>query len=357
MRSSKHKSWLLFLFILGSAFAKAQSTTTTITGKIIDEITSEPLMGVAVYISGTSIGVVSGPDGDFSIEYSQEYNSPLVFSFLGYEKKQLADPVSFDTSIIKLSMQENDLEAVVINPDPWDRTTKERLFRETFIGLNSLEHTKILNMSQVRLRFNPETKQLTAWSNNPIRIYNEQLGYLIDYDLVEFELNFRKIPSDSQIQRSYDVEHAYRNYVQTSSYRAGSSFYQDAHDVDITKRKWRRRRNKAFRQSSLNLFRVISRETWEESKFKLFSKGFKVDPEKHIRSKKIVDGYQVAFRNKRYSVKDRSGHQTDFSLSTNYLYIDDYGNNLTSREIRLSGYIAKLGVGGMMPLDYEVIEK
>jgi hypothetical protein len=52
------------------------------------------LLGVAVYISEL-LRVVSGTDGvTDSITYSPEFNAPLVFAYLGYEKIEILDPTN-----------------------------------------------------------------------------------------------------------------------------------------------------------------------------------------------------------------------------------------------------------------------
>ncbi|MEJ2596669.1 MAG: carboxypeptidase-like regulatory domain-containing protein, partial [bacterium] len=54
-----------------------------ITGQVTDASTGEPLPGVNIVIEGTSIGEISGSDGNFSITVPGE-NAVLVFSYVGY---------------------------------------------------------------------------------------------------------------------------------------------------------------------------------------------------------------------------------------------------------------------------------
>lgn len=74
---------MLFLSNLGIV---AQNTSYK--GKVIDASTNEPLIGVSILEKGTSNGVITNIDGDFSIQTSPE--AVLVFSYIGYttvEKK------------------------------------------------------------------------------------------------------------------------------------------------------------------------------------------------------------------------------------------------------------------------------
>ena len=342
---------LIFVFLF-SAVAIGQDTK--ISGKVIDAITAQPLTGVAVYVSGTSVGVVSGLDGTYSINYSKEFNAPLVFAYLGYEKIQIENPTSANLSLVRMSEQTNTLDAVVIDPDPWDRATKEKLFLKYFVGSQSLENCTVLNLKDVRLRFNPTTSQMTAVSNNPIIMKNTELGYLITYDLAEFEINFRFLKSETGIEKTFRIEHARNRYVVEGSFVAGTSFYQELEDKKPTQRQRERRRKKAYKISQLKLFRSIINKSMREAYFGLFFNRFRVKPEDHIRvTKESEDVFKVTFRNLKYSIRDRSGNQSDIFLNSHVIYIDKYGNNLSHRGIIFSGYIAQLGIGGMMPLDYD----
>jgi len=350
----KYSSIHLIAVTIVLLFCLQGFSQTIIAGKILDAETKEPLMGVGVYLSGTSTGVVSGPDGKYSIDYDEVMKAPLVFSYLGYEKIQVANPIASELKIVLLKQQENELDAVVINPDPWSRATKEKLFLEYFLGEKSLEDCEILNLNDVRLRFNTDTKQLTAFSRKPIVIKNNHLGYLITYDLVEFEIDFKfRKWSINGIEKTFEIEHARSNYQPLSSFTSGSSFYQELEDKKPSQNKRERRREKAYKNSQLLLYRSFIKMNLRENKFDLYYNGFRVKQEDHMRVRKENNIFKVTFRNLKYSIKDRDDHQTDLILTTNYIFFDQFGNNLSPRELIRSGYISKLGVGGMMPLDFD----
>ena len=235
------KCYLVLGFVLFTCI-NVFSQQTTIAGIILDATTKEPLMGVGVYLSGTSTGVVSGPDGEYSIKYDKEMKAPLVFAYLGYEKQTFDNPLEVDLKLVQLRQQENELDAVVINPDPWDRATKERLFLDYFIGIRSLKDCEILNLDDIRLRFNTDSKQMTATSRNPIIIVNKYLGYKIIYDLVEFEVSFKFFKPTIGIERVFEVEHARENYLAENSFVSGTSFYQELESDKPNKRRRIRRR-------------------------------------------------------------------------------------------------------------------
>ncbi len=76
---STTKKLLLVLLCLGASLA--MSAQTTIKGVVKDE-SGEPLMGAGVFVEGTTIGVVTGLDGDYTINVPADAKN-LVFSYIG----------------------------------------------------------------------------------------------------------------------------------------------------------------------------------------------------------------------------------------------------------------------------------
>ncbi len=60
-----------------------------ITGKVIDASTGEPLPGVNVVVSGTTIGVVTDVSGNYTVEVTAN-NASLIFSYIGYISEEIA---------------------------------------------------------------------------------------------------------------------------------------------------------------------------------------------------------------------------------------------------------------------------
>ncbi|GGM90190.1 SusC/RagA family TonB-linked outer membrane protein [Dyadobacter beijingensis] len=75
-------------------------TEETVRGKVTDQITGEGLPGVNIVLKGTQKGTTTDVDGKFSIQVPVE-GSVLIFSFVGYEKQEVALK---DLSEIKITM-------------------------------------------------------------------------------------------------------------------------------------------------------------------------------------------------------------------------------------------------------------
>jgi TonB-linked SusC/RagA family outer membrane protein len=83
-----------------------------ITGTITD-VNGEPLPGVNVVLEGTTTGVISNADGEYSISVSSGANTVLVFSYIGYitQRVNVNNKISID---IILYEDTQSLEEVVV---------------------------------------------------------------------------------------------------------------------------------------------------------------------------------------------------------------------------------------------------
>lgn len=100
-----------FLILLISGAAFAQNPAVTITGKVTDAQTNETLVAVSVQVKGTTNGVLTDVNGTYSIIAPP--SSTLVFSYLGYEKTEVA--IANQTIInIKLQPSSKQLQDVVV---------------------------------------------------------------------------------------------------------------------------------------------------------------------------------------------------------------------------------------------------
>ncbi|MBK9760276.1 MAG: carboxypeptidase-like regulatory domain-containing protein [Flavobacteriales bacterium] len=74
--------WLFWLGLLPfSVIAQ-----TTITGRVLDEASKEPLPYCSVRVAGSRLGTISNEEGTFSIRVDADWDT-LVFSFVGYNKR------------------------------------------------------------------------------------------------------------------------------------------------------------------------------------------------------------------------------------------------------------------------------
>ena len=86
--------------------------TGKVSGTITDATTNEPLIGVNISIEGTTKGVISDINGNYSIEVTDE-NAILVFSYIGYTPVKIAVGGKI-TINITLSPDVKNLEEVIV---------------------------------------------------------------------------------------------------------------------------------------------------------------------------------------------------------------------------------------------------
>ena len=78
--------WLLFtLFSVITGTVSAQQQT--IKGQVSDEM--GPIIGANVLVKGTTIGVITDLDGNFTITVPDKETSVLQISFIGYATEEI----------------------------------------------------------------------------------------------------------------------------------------------------------------------------------------------------------------------------------------------------------------------------
>lgn len=187
------KKGLLIFLLFFSIFSFSQIT---IKGKLISN-NNKPLEAASVYFNNTTIGTITNKKGEFSLKI-KEGNYTLVASFLGYKTFQ----TSINTSLIKdfhtIKLQEDDtvLDEVVLKKTIYNEDWKYNLtrFKQAFLGKTKLaEECEILNSKSIHFDYNYKTHKLTAFAKEPLKIKHKGLGYLITYDLIDFELKNREL--------------------------------------------------------------------------------------------------------------------------------------------------------------------
>ena len=105
------KAKKLFLALLGMVTALSLYGQNTITGIVTDE-SGEPLIGAGVLVEGTSLGVSTGIDGDYTISVPADAVN-LVFSFIGLADQVV--PIQGRSRIdVVLSADQSFLDEVVV---------------------------------------------------------------------------------------------------------------------------------------------------------------------------------------------------------------------------------------------------
>ena len=79
---------ILLVSALHSTPSMAQKAQRTISGRVTD-MANEPIVGLNVVVKGTTTGVATGLNGEYSLSIPDDNGTVLVFSFLGYKTQEI----------------------------------------------------------------------------------------------------------------------------------------------------------------------------------------------------------------------------------------------------------------------------
>ena len=134
----------LALALLGLVSAWTLSAQTTIKGVVTDE-SGEPLIGAGVVVEGTTIGTITGIDGDYTLTVPADAVN-LVFSFIGLSEQTI--PIAGQTVInVVLKVDSTFLDEVVV---VGYQTVKRRdlLGAVASVGSDKLTEQPVTSVSQ-----------------------------------------------------------------------------------------------------------------------------------------------------------------------------------------------------------------
>lgn len=322
------------------------SFTQTLKGTILDASTNKPLETVAVYFDNTTIGSTTDAKGQFSIDYSDAIQSPLVISYLGYEKVTIRDYRTKRNITIKLNPTDVSLDEVFLEfDDGLTRKQKLRLFRKEFLGTSKYgKSCKILNEKDIVLRYDKKRKTLYASADKPIIINNRALQYQIAFDIIDFEAQYRYANLEEQ------------DFALDRVAYAGTSYYKN---LDKAQRKsTKRRREKAFKGSVQHFMRTLYQKKLEEEKYEIYYKGFKVNAYKYflITQKEDTDFKEVSLKQKVSILYDKR-EQSDIEIYVDSFLVDAYGNYSAIKGVYFNGAMGSQRMGDTLPLDYGLNSK
>lgn len=97
------KNYLVFVFLFIPSLLRAQNQS-SISGKITDGTTGEPLIGVTVLVIGTSQGAISDVEGRYSIAHISQGKYTVLFKYLDYTSKSVTEVTVADNKTIVLNI-------------------------------------------------------------------------------------------------------------------------------------------------------------------------------------------------------------------------------------------------------------
>lgn len=179
-----------FLILLAIILYCNNGYAQVIKGTVFDKSTNDPIPFATVYYSRTTYGTVSDQNGRFEIKIPKGSSMPLIFSSLGYYSSAVTEFSADKQYSVYLTPKVYELDEVIITAetDTRARKSKLRIFKREFLGRTiNARHCEIINTDDIILVYSSGKDTLTAFSNAPVKIYNEALGYYIEFFMDKFE--------------------------------------------------------------------------------------------------------------------------------------------------------------------------
>ncbi|MGN6195617.1 MAG: carboxypeptidase-like regulatory domain-containing protein [Ginsengibacter sp.] len=184
-----------FLVVLAFFYQNAFSQSDQLKGIVVNADDNSPLASASIFINNTSVGTLSDANGKFTLNGITQTNFELVISYTGFSTVSLKiNPQNLaEFHTIKMVPRKEILEGVSImvpEKDGWE--TWGKFFTESFLGESDFAQQCTIENPKVLRFFNDKKhNRLTAYSNGSLIIRNKALGYLIKYQLEEFDYDFK----------------------------------------------------------------------------------------------------------------------------------------------------------------------
>jgi hypothetical protein len=190
------KFFSLCISILFSVLVFSQDQYFSISGKIIDEKTKQPMPNASVFCQNTTAGTITNAEGNFSLRLKNG-GYDLVISYTGYQTRSMrisnGSPEN-ETMTIEMQEQDKSMTEVVVAgsaqvADGWNKYGQ--FFMENFIGTspNALQCT-IENKDELKFYFYKKRNKLKVKAANSLVVVNNALGYKIKYQLDSFVYDY-----------------------------------------------------------------------------------------------------------------------------------------------------------------------
>jgi len=190
------KLFIICLGVFTSMIALSQDQYFSVSGKIIDEKTKQPMPNASVFCQNTTVGTITNAEGNFSLRLKNG-GYDLIISYTGYQTKtQRISSGNPENESMTIEMQEQDkslTEVVVAGSalvaDGWNKYGQ--FFIENFIGTTpNASQCNIENKDSLKFFFYKKRNKLKVRSAGDVIIANNALGYKIKYQLDSFVYDY-----------------------------------------------------------------------------------------------------------------------------------------------------------------------
>lgn len=355
---------LLFTFVCFTSAVLSQSTQYTVTGKVIDKNSRQPLQGASVFAQNTTFGVATDAEGNFKLKLPNG-GYELIITFTGYETEsiRISNATGDENLVVEIKPKEKSLEEVAIVSssevkDGWDKYG--RFFIENFIGTSEFSRqTTIKNPEVLKFYFSKRRNRLKVLASEPLLVENFALGYNIKFAIDSF---------------TYEYDN---NTAQFIGYPLFEEMLGTA-DKGVV---WQQNRRKAYQGSQLHFMRSLFNKTLADEGFEVQFLVRNNEEEKPLRLKNPYLALNYSKEDSTNTVEFRPNQpdmaviytkakpeeafftfdpkaKKDFRVSTvsvtkgESIVIEENGYFFEQTDIITNGYWNFEKIGNMLPYDY-----
>ncbi|MGY6521701.1 MAG: carboxypeptidase-like regulatory domain-containing protein [Mongoliitalea sp.] len=358
----------VFLAIVAWFFAlQVYAQTGSITGIVLDAQTKEPLPFCNVFINNTTIATTTDFEGAFTLSGVLVGDVEVGFSFIGYQAQQKTVAVRAGTSqsisinLMPTEQELSDVEIKASRDKAWERELKK--FSNYFLGTDEIASTcEILNPWVIDFPEDNSNAAFRAFAYQPIQIKNNALGYLLTFDLKEFQFT----------NQSYVI--------------VGATRFEELEATDNrTRNLWRANRLDTYLRSPANMFRAMIIGRHNQEGFYLYGDKPGGSESRNMRSDVFADelgksvinyepnnlvspgknpGEYRLFLKGRIEIHYEKGYSkvntykdapypiSWLEVNGNYVTVTSNGMVVNQKDVIFSGDMDKSKVGNLLPLDY-----
>ena len=330
-----------FIFLPAVLFSQLK-----IQGYVYDE-NGKPIIGSSVYVDGTTFGTSSNEFGFFSLQLPSKSNSLLVFRNIGYKTEFIELKQVSGVLKITLKREIKELKEIVIEKNIFSRKQLMQLFKSQFLGDNRAGKNCIIeNEDQIYFTYDKMSNKLMAYSDEPLTIINNYLGYKINYQLQDFQCKLSRL----SVQKEFVV----------SCQFGGNSIFQEI----VTSSKIQKRRQQSYEGSTLQFFRNLLNNNWSKDNFTLYKGSFPTNPNDHFKvisldknfyKIEVISKSDIVVQDRfisQFNILYNNKSQSKLIFNISEFNVDSYGVYSSYDSILLSGDISKQRIGDLLPTNF-----
>lgn len=188
----------LVLVLFTASVLRAQSTTGSVSGTVVDAETGAPLVGVNVFASYTTFGAATDSTGAYHIRGLPPGPFEIAASMVGYEaeRRPVRVRAGRDTVLVftlrPTMIALGQVEVSGERPRSWRRLLER--FEEAFIGTTrNARRCKLVNPEVLSFTYEAGADRLVAEASAPLVMENRALGYRVEFHIAVFTSTARQL--------------------------------------------------------------------------------------------------------------------------------------------------------------------